>query len=329
MSNADWLALGAEQALQPDLPICDPHHHLWLYPNSRYLVEEFLTDAAAHHVRSSVFVECMMFYRDSGPESLRPVGETAHVDHISAATQDSDCRVAAGIVALADLRLGAAVKPALEAHQAASKRLRGIRFGSAWDASDKVHNSHTQPAPGQLADAGFRAGLACVQEFGLSFDAWMYFPQLPELTELAQAFPELSIVLDHAGGPIGIGPYAGRRAENFRLWRAHMAALAQCPNVMVKLGGLSMSMAGFGWHKRERPPSSVELAESMSPYFLACIELFGTNRCMFESNFPMDRVSCSYTVLWNAFKRVAANFSASEKQALFHDNAVRTYRLAH
>ena len=323
-----WLALGTETALDPDLPICDPHHHLWIYPDSRYLVDEFLGDAGGgHHVAKTVHVECLMFYREDGPEPLRPVGETEHVDRITAGTQGSRTQVAAGIVGFADLRLGAAVQPVLDAHLGASSRFRGIRFGTAWDASDKLHGAHTRPGPALLRDATFRAGLACVDRAGLVFDAWMYFPQLAELADVARAFPGLRIVLDHAGGPIGIGPYANRREEVFAAWKADMQRLAALPNIHVKLGGLAMTMAGFGWHKLPAPPSSATLAEAMRPYFLACIELFGVERCMFESNFPMDRVSCSYTVLWNAFKRVAGGFSADERRALFHDNAVRVYRL--
>jgi predicted TIM-barrel fold metal-dependent hydrolase len=327
-TREEWLALGAEPPLEPELPICDPHHHLWIYPESRYLVEDFLADArGGHRILCTVHVECLMFYRDATPEALRPVGETAHIDHITASTQERDTRVAAGIVGFADLRLGEAVAPVLEAHATASTRFRGVRFGTAWDPSERIHSAHTKPAPGLLLDPVFRAGLRCVERQGLVFDAWMYFPQLPELVELARALPGLGIVLDHAGGPIGIGSYADRREEVFATWQSHMRALASCPNVLVKLGGLTMSMAGFGWHKRAVPPSSLELATAMRPYFMTCIELFGVERCMFESNFPMDRVSCSYTVLWNAFKRVAGAFSAAERRALFHDNAVRAYRL--
>jgi L-fuconolactonase len=324
-----WLALGREQALEPDLPLCDPHHHLWIYPDSRFLVEEYLAGTqGGHRFASSVYVECLMFYREHGPEALRPVGETEYVDRITAATQQGATRVAAGIVGFADLRLGAAVQEVLDAHLQASPRFRGVRFASAWDASDKLHNAHTRPVAGLLGEARFREGLGCVQRAGLSFDAWMYFPQLPELTALARAFPELTIVLDHIGGPVGIGPYAGQREQTFATWRAHMRELASCPNVHIKLGGMTMTMAGFAWHKRATPPSSLQLAESMAPWFNACIELFGPARCMFESNFPVDRVSCNYTVLWNAFKRVAAAHTPAERRALLHDNAARVYRLS-
>ena len=323
-----WLALGAEPALDPDLPICDPHHHLWIYPDSSYLVEDFMADArSGHRIASTVHVECAMFYRNDGPSELRPVGETERVHQLTAPAQATATRVAAGIVGLADLRLGTAVAPVLQAHRAASPRFRGVRFGTAWDGSGKLHASHTKPSGRLMYEPAFRAGLACVAEADLVFDAWMYFPQLPELADMARDLPALRIVLDHCGGPIGIGPYAGKRDEVFSTWHTHMRTLAERPNVMVKLGGLTMSMAGYGWHKLPAPPSSAVLAEAMRPWFLACIELFGVERCMFESNFPMDRVSCSYTVLWNAFKRVTGDFSAAERRALFHDNAARAYAL--
>jgi predicted TIM-barrel fold metal-dependent hydrolase len=236
--------------------------------------------------------------------------------------------VAAGIVGFADLALGAAVQPVIEAHVAASTRFRGIRHASAWDASEQVHNAHTKPAWNLLQTAEFRQGLACVQGMGLSFDAWLFHPQIPQLTELAQAFPGLPIVLNHMAGPLGIGPYAGQREKVFGQWRRNMAELARCENVCVKLGGRTLTSAGFGWHKRNAPPASAELAVAMAPYFHACIELFGVGRCMFESDFPVDKASCSYTVLWNAFKRLTTDYSKAERSALFCDTAMRFYRLA-
>ncbi len=325
-----WLERTVEDALEPELEICDPHHHLWNYPDSRYLVDEFLVDTGSgHHVTRTVFVECLNAYRIDGPEELRPVGETDYIEQLAAAS-DADgnaTRVAAGIVGFADLSLGAAVQPVLEAHLKASKRFRGIRHVSAWDASDQIRNAHTNPPEKLLDDSKFREGFACLHDLGLSFDAWLYHQQLPELTELARAFPDTTIVLDHIGGPIGIGPYAGKREAIFDAWRQDIATLAQCDNVTVKLGGLTMSSAGFRWHKREAPPGSEELAEVMGPYYRHCIEQFGADRCMFESNFPVDRLSCSYAVLWNAFKRLSQAYSETERAALLHDTAARVYRL--
>lgn len=327
-----WLALTKEDPIDPELPICDPHHHLWDYPNSRYLLDELLGDTGSgHNVVSTVFVECMSMYRQHGPEAMKPVGETEFVQGIaamSASGQYGPSRLAAGIVGFADLALGAAVAPVLEAHLTISpNRFRGIRHAAAWDASPEIRNSHTSQMQGLYRDATFRQGFACLQQYGLSFDAWLYHPQLGDLIDLARAFPEVTIILDHVGGTLGIGPYAGKRDELFPQWQQNIAELATCQNVTVKLGGLAMSMCGFGWHRRPQPPSSAELAEAMAPYYLYCIEQFGVERCMFESNFPVDKVSCSYAVLWNAFKRMTADFSDADKAALFHDTAVRVYRL--
>lgn len=275
-----------------------------------------------------MYVECRHGWRTDGPESLRPVGETEYVAELTAANQAGDgTRIAAGIVAFADLTLGADVRRVLQAQVAASDRVRGVRYLSAWDASDKVHNSQTKPTQHLLLDAKFQAGVAQLRELSLVFDAWVYHPQIADVTQLARTFPEQIIVLNHVGGPLGIGPYRDQRSEVFADWRPAIEELASCPNVRVKLGGLAMSMAGFGWHKREVPPDSAELAEAMAPYFQTCIDAFGPDRCMFESNFPVDKVSCSYTTLWNAFKFVARDYSDSERAALLHDTAVRTYRL--
>ena len=330
MSDHDtWLSLTTEEAINPELPICDPHHHLWDYPGSRYLLDEFLADiGGGHHIVSTVFVECRQFYSDEDKGIFRPVGETTRVDQMAMELPaDSNTKIAAGIVGFADLSLGAAVRPVLEAHMDASSRFRGVRHASAWDPAEKIHNAHTRPPQYLLGSAKFREGITQLTETGLSFDAWLYHLQVPELIALAEANPGLSIILDHMAGPLGIGPYAGQTTEVFKQWQKQMANLAQCENVTVKLGGRAMTMAGFGWHKLERPPGSVELAAALAPYFNTCIDLFGPQRCMFESNFPMDRASCSYTVLWNAFKRLTDKFSDSEKRALFHDTAARVYRL--
>ena len=327
--RTEWLSKTHEAPLDPDLEICDAHHHLWDRGGHRYLAEEFTHDTTGHRVTKSVYVECLSMYREDGPEALRPVGETEFVDRITSAapSQGSGLQVTAGIVGFADLTLGSAAGPVLEAHMEASARFRGIRYATAWDASDKVHDAHTKPGRHLLGAADFREGFQCLGALGLTFDAWLYFHQIPELIDLARAFPETTIILNHVGGPIGIGPHAGKREEVFTTWKTHIAELARCDNVFVKLGGMTMSLAGFGWHKRDKPAGSVELAEAMAPYFGACIERFGPDRCMFESNFPVDGTGASYTVLWNAFKRVAEGYSADERRALFHDTAVRTYKI--
>ena len=321
---------GLEAVLAPALPIVDPHHHLWDHPHHRYLIDELLADTGSgHHVVATVFVECLSMYRADGPPALRPVGETEFVNGIaamSASGRYGATRVAAGIVGFADLT-GDDVEAVLDAHLAASSRFRGIRHAAGWDASDGVRNSHTNPPPGLYLDARFRRGFAELARRELTFDAWLYHPQLPELVDLARAFPDTTIVLDHFGGPLGIGPYTGKRTEVLAGWKRDIAALARCPNVVAKLGGLVMPLNGFGFHKRATPPGSTELADATRDWYLHTIERFGPARCMFESNFPVDKASVSYRVLWNSFKRIAAEFSPAEKSALFHDTAARVYRV--
>ena len=320
-----WLDRTLETALEPELPICDPHHHLWEFPTSVYLVEELLQDlGAGHNVVKTVYVECDENYRSDGPTALAPVGETEFVEQVTGQHQP---QIAAGIVGFADLCLGGAVREVLEAHRQASSRFRGIRHASAWHESDKIRNSHTQPSQDLLQDPRFLAGFQQLQSLGLSFDAWMYFEQIPQLTALAKAFPNTPIVLNHIGGPIGIGPYADRREEVFSQWRANISALSVCENVYIKLGGMTMTVSGFGWHKLDAPPGSEILAAALAPYFHTCIEYFGAQRCMFESNFPVDRASCSYTVLWNAFKRITQEYSDSDRAKLFHDSACNFYNI--
>ncbi|MFC1977247.1 amidohydrolase family protein [Chloroflexota bacterium] len=326
-----WLTLTKEDPMEPELTICDPHHHLWDRPDDRYLLEELLQDiGGGHNVVSTVFVECRSMYRKDGPQEMQPVGETEFVQGIaarSASGQYGITTVAAGIVGFADLTLGAAVVPVLEAHLAASRnRFRGIRYISAWDATPGI-TSYRNPPKGLLLAPEFREGFAYLQKYSLSFDAWLYHPQLTELADLAMAFPDIPIIVDHIGGALGVGPYAGKREEVFQEWKRVITALATCPNVVVKLGGLGMPLCGFGWHERATPPNSTELAEAMAPYYLWCIEQFGVDRCMFESNFPVDKQSYSYTVMWNAFKRISRDFSVEERAALFHDTAVKVYRL--
>jgi predicted TIM-barrel fold metal-dependent hydrolase len=331
-SNAEWLAKLREDVLEPDLPIVDPHHHLWELPQHRYLMPDLLDDTGCgHNVVATVFVECMAMYRASGPEAMKPVGETEFVTGVAAMSASGgygDTKLCAGIVGFADLALGDRVAAVLEAHVAAAGgRFRGIRHASGWDASDEVRNSHTNPSQGLLRDATFRAGFARLAPLDLSFDAWLYHPQLADVVDLAQAFPQTTIVLDHVGGPLGIGPYAGKTDETFARWKASMGALARCPNVVVKVGGLGMRIGVFDFYKRDMPASSAALAAAWKPWVDTCIALFGADRCMYETNFPVDKISCSAGVLWNAFKRLSAGASAAEKTALFSGTASRVYRL--
>lgn len=330
--NLDWLAKTREDALDPDLKIVDPHHHLWDHANHRYLIEDLLLDTNdGHNVVATVFVECAAMYRAGASKAMAPVGETEFVNGIaamSASGQYGDTRVCAGIVGHANLLLGEAVDDVLGAHIAAgSGRFRGIRHSASWDESDQIHNGHSNAPKDLYAVPEFRAGFARLAAHGLSFEAWQYHPQLPMVADLARAFPDTTIILNHVGGPLGIGPYAGRRSEVFAVWQQSIAKIAQCPNVVVKLGGLGMKICGFDFHKQAAPPTSQQLADAWRPYIDHCISAFGPERAMFESNFPVDKASCGYGLLWNALKRLAAGASASEKAALFHDTAARVYRL--
>jgi L-fuconolactonase len=328
--NAAWLAQHTEEAIDPALPIIDPHHHLWEHNGQPYFLDAFLDDLnTGHTIVATVFLQCAWAYRTSGPEALRPVGETEFVAGVAdeAERRGTGARICAGIVGYADLRLGAGVEEVLAAHVAAAGgRFRGIRTFTA-RSEHFIASIVTPPAARVLADPAFRAGVACLGKFGLSFDAWLYHTQIAELTDLARAFPDVPMVVNHTGGPLGIGPYEGKRAEVYADWRRDMKELASCPNVTVKLGGLAMLVAGFAFHERPKPPSSQDLAEAWRPYMDACIEDFGASRCMFESNFPVDKAMCSYPVLWNGFKRIAQGASPAEKAALFHDVAARVYRL--
>lgn len=331
MTQQDWLAQVREEIIDPDRPIVDPHHHLWDFPESRYLLDELLADVnSGHSVVATVFVECASMYRAEAPEPFAPVGETEFVNGIAAMSASGGygaTRACAGIVGFADLTLGARVGEVLDRHLERSDRFRGIRHAAGWDADERVRNSHTNPPQGLLLDRTFREGMKELAKRRLSFDAWLYHPQIPELTDLARAHPEVTIIFDHFGGPLGIGPYEGRREEIFRQWEQDVAELARCPNVYAKLGGLVMPINGFEFHKRDRPATSDEIVAATGRYYRHAIECFGAERCMFESNFPVDKRSCSYHVLWNAFKKLVADASEPEKQRLFHDTAAEVYRL--
>lgn len=319
-----------ETPLDPALPICDAHHHLWERPPDRYLLDDWLGDLrSGHNVVATVGVECGYGYRTGGPENLKPVGETEFLEAVASQAESDpsiEAKVVAAIVGFADLTLGDGVAAVLEAHRAASPtRFRGIRHSTTWDASGALRSDAPQ---GLLADARFRRGFAWLKKFDLSFDAWLYHPQLSELTDLARAFPDTTIVLNHLGAPLGIGPYAGKRDEVFQHWRRGIGELAACPNVAVKLGGLGSERSGYDWHQRKDPPSSVEVAVALRPYFEWCIEKFGVERCMFESNFPVEKRANSYIVVWNAFKCITVRYSAAERAALFRDTAARVYRIA-
>ncbi|MEM9620585.1 MAG: amidohydrolase family protein [Pseudomonadota bacterium] len=327
-----WLAQVTEDIIDPERPICDPHHHLWDDDNNPYLLPELLADTGSgHNIVSTVFVECSAMYRASGEEAMRPVGETEFVNGVaamSASGRYGAMLACHGIVSYADLTLGDAVGPVLDAHMGLSERFRGIRHAAGWDASEQVRNSHTRPPQGLFLQDDFRAGFQQLADRGLSFDAWLYHPQISELTDLARTFPDVTIVFDHFGGPLGIGPYAGQQDAIFSQWQIDVAELARCPNVYAKLGGIVMPINGFDFHKKDKPANSDEIVAATGRYHRTAIDLFGPERCMFESNFPVDKQSCSYPVLWNAFKKIANDFSEADKQSLFHDAAATAYRLS-
>ena len=343
----------SEPILDPELPIIDPHHHLWdrpmemlrnlppsdhgfmdiLHKVPRYLLDELLGDLkAGHNIRGTVYMECGAMYRASGPEDLRCVGETEFVNGIAAMTASGlygEVRACAAIVGHVDLRIGAAAEDVLRAHMAAAPgRFRGIRHSASYDADPNVLGPLGGRYPeGLYCDATFRQGFAALGKLGLSFDAWLLEPQLPDLIDLARAFPHTAIILDHVGTPLGIGRYEGQREARFNIWRDNIVTLAQCANVAVKVGGLPMPFGG--WRKRWDGPatSSAALAEQWRPYVETCVEAFGANRCMFESNFPVDHFGCDYVSLWNAFKHIAKQYSAADQQALFSGTAQRVYKV--
>jgi predicted TIM-barrel fold metal-dependent hydrolase len=335
-TNQAWLDKVTEQVLEPDLPICDPHHHLWDKRaggvQSRYLLDEILDDiAGGHNVVSTVFIECAQMFKADGRENFRCVGETEFVNGIAAMSASGiygKARVAAAIIGTVDLRIGDAAADVLDAQIAAGGgRFRGIRRGAFWHSSPQIANHRTNPPEGLLLREDFRSGFRHLASRKMSFEVWCAHTQIPDATSLARAFPDTTIVLDHFGGPIGSGPYAGKQDEVFADWRTKIDELARCPNVVAKLGGLNMEVNGYGWEHRATPPTSAELAQATRRYFEHTIERFGPDRCMFESNFPVDKLSCSYTVLWNSFKLLTKGYSAAERAAMFHGTAARVYRL--
>ncbi len=317
-----------EDPIDIELPICDSHHHLWNMPNRRYLLEELFQDiGGGHNIVQTIFVENESVVKKGILQPMEPVQETKYAHDLTTPNlcrQYGKTRVAAGIVGFADLTLGAAVKPILEAQIVASDRFRGIRQMANWDASPGIMSSGR---PGLLSDKKFREGFACLKNYQLSFETFLFHPQLMELVDLARKFPDIPIILEHTGGPVRIGPYGGKDDEVFRRWSSGMAALANCPNVSVKLGGFGMPLYGFKWHESATLPGSMDIAEAAAPFILLCIEQFGVERCMFESNFPIDKNTFPYIILWNAFKLVTKGFSPDERKALFHDTAAKAYRL--
>lgn len=332
--SAEWLQQVQEDIIDPQRPIIDPHHHLWRKRFNRdYLLDDLWADTdSGHNIQQTVFIECRAFYDKQAPAHLQSLGETRVITDIARQSRQQAARAQInGIVANADLRLGAdpdALRDVLQAHRdIAGDLFKGIRQAGARDPrpEDLVIPG---PAPAYLyGQESFRQGLRLLGELGLTYDTWHYHHQNEDFCELAEAVPDTTLILDHFGTPLGVGIYRGSRDAIFLQWKQDMRRLARCPNVYVKLGGMAMPDNGFGWHTRERPASSDELVSAQRSWYLHMIDCFGPQRCMFESNFPVDRLSISYPVLWNAFKKLSTDFSEAEKQALFHDTAAGVYRL--
>ncbi len=346
-----------EAIIDPALPIVDPHHHLWFYSqallemlgrqenltarsllpafrgNARYLFDEFLADLnSGHNIRATVYVEVGSMVRRTGPQELRSVGEVEFANGVAAMAASgvfTDIAVCAGIVGKVDLRAGDAVQGVLEAHlQAGGGRYRGIRASHVvYDPNPEVLGAAFNGAPRLLLDGDFRAGFRHLAPLGLSYEAWQLEYQLGELLDLVRAFPQTQVIVNHLGGLFGIGPYQGRHEERFAAWHANIRALAQCPNVAMKLGGLGMPMCGLPSSCADSSRGSQQLAEDWRPYIESCIEAFGPDRCMFESNYPVDFATARYPLIWNAFKRITSGASSDEKLALFGRTAARLYRL--
>ncbi len=324
-----------EAVIEPDLTICDPHHHLWIRePYGHYLLEQFVDDIATggHNIESTIFVEAHAFYSPLRPPGFEFVSETEVMTGVAAMSESGhygSTRVCAGIVGRCELQLGGPVTAeVLEAHiRVAGDRFKGVRASGSWHPNPSIRSSHTRPPPHLYLQPNFRDGFAQLHRYGMSFEAWQYHTQLDDVADLARAFPETPIMLNHVGGPLGVGPYKGKLDEVFADWSRDLPAVAACPNVYVKLGGLGMLVCGFEFHKQEPLPGSEALAQAWRPYIETCIEAFGVNRCVFESNYPVDGASCSYGILWNALKRIASGCSVEEKTKLFRDNAMKFYQL--
>jgi L-fuconolactonase len=340
MNRHAWRQQVIETALDPDLPIVDAHHHLWSEPThgaEAYDAEALFRDmeGSGHNIIGTIYVDAVCHYRTDGPLAFRVVGETEYAQNIADQARMRGGRLSgacAGIVPHADLSLGERVGPILDAHAAASPFLRGIRHCTNSvpelpPIAQRLPPEYGDTSPGIMGRPSFRQGVAELFNRGLAFDAWVLQPQLPEIIDLARAMPRGTIVVNHLGGPMGIGRFTDRQEAARAEWATAMRELAQCENVLVKLGGLHMRSAAMVSPDAERPRTSEEMADAQGWHILTAIDLFGPNRCMFESNFPVDMLYTSSTILWNGFKRITASFSACERRHLFADTAIRAYGL--
>lgn len=329
----DWLAQVREDIIEPDLEIVDPHHHLWVRGTpetpAAYEMEALWRDTGSgHKVVQTVYIECRSYWDPGAPAHLQSVAETARVAEMARTAPEGKARIA-GIVAYVDLTLEPALLDnALDAHLAAGEGLvKGIRHSGARDPEPGALIIPGRGTPGQYADPAFRRGVARLGERGLTFDTWHFHHQNPDFHDLARAVPDTVMVLDHFGTPLGVGRYAGQREAIFARWQRDVEAIAACPNVVAKLGGMAMPDNGFGWMDRATPATSDEIVTAQGAWYAHMLGLFGPDRCMFESNFPVDRTAVSYPVLWNAFKKMARDLDAVDKRAVFAGTARRIYGL--
>lgn len=332
-----WLSQVKEEIIDPERVIIDPHHHLWRNGlGIDYLLDELWADTGSgHRVEKTVFIECRAFYDRDAPEHLRSLGETRHIAELAETgkTQRPEQAAIAGIVAYADLTLAgvseALLRETLGKHiQLGNPLLRGIRQAGAYDKNTDGFFILPRAPVYLYGKESFRQGLRILPEYGLTYDTWHYHHQNQDFCELAASVPECTMILDHFGTPLGVGRYAGCRDEIFQQWKQDIRDISRCKNVYAKLGGMAMPDNGFGWNLREQPPTSDEFLSRQQHYYMHTIECFGPERCMFESNFPVDRFSIGYHVLWNAFKKMTVDFSETEKHAMFYGTAEKVYRLA-
>ena len=337
LSQQEWLAQISEEIIDPEQRIIDPHHHLWPGASidssdnfNQYLLEDLWADTSSgHNVTNTIFIDCSQCYWDSTDQALNPVGETEFVKKIADESKvDSKQATISGIVGHVDMLLGFEAERVLEKHLEIGQELfKGIRHAGGWDPHPDVRNSHHNACEGLYLLPNFLDGLQTLAKLGYVFEAWQYHHQIPQITELAKQFPDLVIILNHFSGPLGIGPYENKQVEIFSQWQKDLKELSQHENVFAKLGGLAMPVNGFGFHTQDKPPTSDEFILKQKAYYETALEYFTPARCMFESNFPVDKASISYPILWNAFKKLAANYSASERDQLFYKTASKVYRI--
>tara|TARA_X000000368_G_scaffold178493_1_gene140847 strand:+ start:4874 stop:5902 length:1029 start_codon:yes stop_codon:yes gene_type:complete len=337
LSQQEWLAQISEEIIDPEQRIIDPHHHLWPGVSSdssensnQYLLEDLWADTSSgHNVTNTVFIDCSQCYWNSTDQALNPVGETEFVKKIADESKaDPKQATISGIVGHVDMLLGFEAERVLEKHLEIGQELfKGIRHAGGWDPHPNVRNSHHDAFEGLYLQPNFLDGLQTLAKLGYVFEAWQYHHQIPQITELAKQFPDLVIILNHFSGPLGIGSYENKQADIFPQWQKDLKELSLHENVFAKLGGLAMPVNGFGFHIQDKPPTSDEFILKQKAYYETALEYFTPKRCMFESNFPVDKASISYPVLWNAFKKLATSYSASEKDQLFYKTASTVYRI--